>query len=136
MLTKLVVMMMIVVIMNMVTFKVEMKVGHPKVMHFIHVQFKNSENLAKAEIQMKTSNLLESNKSLLRSLNTKSQRFQIYLNNQTDFLEHKSKSHPLSAYSTFTNFASRGMTRRIKHSIPFDIDVLPTKTCYCWLNSA
>ena len=94
------------------------------------------ENLAKAEIQMKTSNLVESNKSLLKSLNTKSQRFQIYLNNQTDFLEHKSKSHPLSAYSTFTNFASRGMTRRIKHSIPFDIDVLPTKTCYCWLNSA
>ena len=54
------------------------------------------ENLAKAEIQMKTSNLVESNKSLLRSLNTKSQRFQIYLNNQTDSLEHKSKSHPLS----------------------------------------
>ena len=35
------------------------------------------ENLAKAEIQMKTSNLLESNKSLLRSLNTTSRRFQI-----------------------------------------------------------
>ena len=35
------------------------------------------ENFAKAEIQMKTSNLLESNKSLLRSLNTTSRWFQI-----------------------------------------------------------
>ena len=59
------------------------------------------ENLAKAEIQMKTSNLLGSNKSLLRSLNTTSRRFQISAQSNR-FLEHKSKSHPLSAYSTFT----------------------------------
>ena len=110
--------------MNMVTFKVEMKVGHPKVMHFIHVQFKKIWRKLRFKWKLQTCwkaiNLCWG-VWIPRHAGSK------YPHNQTDFLEHKSKSHPLSAYSTFTNFASRGMTRRIKHSIPFDIDIFPTK---------